>query len=176
MGPQGAVPEWRSDVCMSGVSKRERKYTGTRASRECFPPTWKRTSHRLWKGVFQFHTLIPCYMYMYGVYYDELFNNFVVLCKSTVNNLYVIYFEESPCKIYFNEKSPCHYNDVIMSAMVSYITGISMVCSTVYSGADQRKHQSSTSSTSLAFVKGIHRWQRASNAENLMTSSCTSSC
>ena len=43
----------------------------------------------------------------------------------------------------------------IMSAMASQITGVSIVYSTACSGADQRKHQSSTS---LAFVKGIHRW------------------
>ena len=42
-----------------------------------------------------------------------------------------------------------------MSAMASQITGVSMVCSTVCSGADQRKHQSSAS---LAFMRGIHRW------------------
>ena len=48
-----------------------------------------------------------------------------------------------------------HYNDVIMSAMVYQITGASIVYSTVISGADQRKHQSSAS---LAFVRGIHRW------------------
>ena len=48
-----------------------------------------------------------------------------------------------------------HYNDVIMSAMASHITSLTIVYSTVYSGADQRKHQSSAS---LAFVWGIHRW------------------
>ena len=48
-----------------------------------------------------------------------------------------------------------HYNDVTMSAMVSQIPGASIVYSTVCSGADQRKHQSSAS---LAFVRGIHRW------------------
>ena len=48
-----------------------------------------------------------------------------------------------------------HYNDVIMSIVASQITGVSIVCSTVVSGADQRKHQSSTS---LAFMWGIHRW------------------
>ena len=48
-----------------------------------------------------------------------------------------------------------YYNDVIMSEMGSQITSISTVCSTIYSGADQRKHQSSAS---LAFVGGIHRW------------------
>ena len=42
-----------------------------------------------------------------------------------------------------------------MSVMTSQITTVSIVCSTVFSGADQRKYQSSTS---LAFVMGIHRW------------------
>ena len=48
-----------------------------------------------------------------------------------------------------------HYNDVIMSAMASQITSLTIVYSTVYWDADQRKHQSSAS---LAFVRGIHRW------------------
>ena len=42
-----------------------------------------------------------------------------------------------------------HYTDVIMGAMSSPITSLTIVYSTVYSGADQRKHQSSAS---LAFV------------------------
>ena len=42
-----------------------------------------------------------------------------------------------------------------MSGMTSLITGVSIVYSTVYSGADQRKHESSVS---LAFVRGIHQW------------------
>ena len=42
-----------------------------------------------------------------------------------------------------------------MSSMASLVTRVSAVCSTVCSGADQRKHQSSAS---LAFVRGIHRW------------------
>ena len=48
-----------------------------------------------------------------------------------------------------------HYSDVIMSVMASQITGVLIVYSIVCSGAGQRKHQSSTS---LVFVKGIHRW------------------
>ena len=43
-----------------------------------------------------------------------------------------------------------------MSTMVSQITGVSIVYSNVGSGADQIKNQSSTS---LAFVRGIHRWR-----------------
>ena len=48
-----------------------------------------------------------------------------------------------------------HYSDAIMGAMASQITSLTIVYSTVYSGADQRKHQSSSS---LTFVRGIHRW------------------
>ena len=47
-----------------------------------------------------------------------------------------------------------HYNDVIMGTIASQITSITIVYSTVYSDADQKKYQSSTS---LAFVRGIHR-------------------
>ena len=47
-----------------------------------------------------------------------------------------------------------HYTDVTMSPMASQITCLGIVYSTVYSGADQRKHQSSAS---LAFVRRIHR-------------------
>ena len=42
-----------------------------------------------------------------------------------------------------------------MSTTASRITSLTIVYSTVYSGADQRKHPSSAS---LAFVRGIHRW------------------
>ena len=41
-----------------------------------------------------------------------------------------------------------------MGAMASQITSLTIVYSSVNSGADQRKHQSSAS---LAFVRGIHR-------------------
>ena len=42
-----------------------------------------------------------------------------------------------------------------MAANASQITSLAIVYSTVYSDADQRKHQSFTL---LAFVRGIHRW------------------
>ena len=50
--------------------------------------------------------------------------------------------------------SSYHYNDVIMGTIASQITSLTIVFSTFYSDADQRKHQSSVS---LAFVRGIHR-------------------
>ena len=48
-----------------------------------------------------------------------------------------------------------YYIDVIVGAMASQITIVSIVYSSVCSGADQRKHQSSVS---LAFLRGNHRW------------------
>ena len=71
-----------------------------------------------------------------------------------------------------NEICVCysHYCGVIMGATASQITSLTIVYSTVYSDADQRKHQGSAS---LAFVRGIHRGpvqfpaQMASNAENV---------
>ena len=47
-----------------------------------------------------------------------------------------------------------HYNNVIIGAIASLITSLTIVYLSVYSDADQRKHQSSAS---LAFVRGIHR-------------------
>ena len=47
-----------------------------------------------------------------------------------------------------------HCSDVIMGAIASQIASLTIVHSTVYSGADHRKHQNSAS---LAFVRGIHR-------------------
>ena len=47
-----------------------------------------------------------------------------------------------------------HYNDVMMGSMASQITSLTIVYSVAYSGADQRKHQSSVS---VAFVRGLLR-------------------
>ena len=58
-----------------------------------------------------------------------------------------------------------HYHDVIMRAMAPQITILTIVYSAVYSGTDQRNHQSSAS---LAFVvTGEFPTQRASDAENV---------
>ena len=53
-----------------------------------------------------------------------------------------------------NDNSLVYYSDVKMGAIASQITSLTIVYWTVYSGADQWKHQSSSS---LAFVRGIHR-------------------
>ena len=70
-----------------------------------------------------------------------------------------------------------HYDDVIMGAMSSQITSLTIVYSIVYSGTDQRKHQSSAS---LAVVREFtgDRWiprtkgQLRGKCFHLMTSSC----
>ena len=74
--------------------------------------------------------------------------------------------------LYKGVASYSHYNDVIMITIASQITSLAVVYSTVYSDADQRKHQSSAS---LAFVWGIHRdrtkGQLRGKCFHLMTSS-----
>ena len=47
-----------------------------------------------------------------------------------------------------------HYCDAIMGTVASQVTSLTIVYTTVYSDADQSKHQSSAS---LAFLWGIHR-------------------
>ena len=72
--------------------------------------------------------------------------------------------------------STTRYSDALISAMASQITSVSIVYSTVRSGTDPRKHQSSAS---LAFFRGIHRWPVNSHTKgqwrgicyHLMTSS-----
>ena len=64
-----------------------------------------------------------------------------------------------------------HYYNVIMGAIASQITSLPIVYSIVYSGADQRKHQSPASLHGLCVgnspVTGEFPAQRASNAENV---------
>ena len=66
-----------------------------------------------------------------------------------------------------NETS--HYSDVIISTMASQITSLTIIYSAVYSGAGQRKHQSSASQ---AFVRGIHRSPVNSPHQGPVTRKC----
>ena len=79
-----------------------------------------------------------------------------VLLRNVLNFIYALFQTE----IHVQNKIPmarAHHCDFIMGAMVSQITILTIVYSTGYSGADQRKHQNSAS---LAFVRGIHRFPR----------------
>ena len=62
-----------------------------------------------------------------------------------------------------------HHDDVIMRAIASLITDVSIVYATVRSGADQRKNQSSSS---RAFVRGIHRWTVNSRHKGRLNRNC----
>ena len=53
-----------------------------------------------------------------------------------------------------------HYSDVIMSSMASQITSLTIVYSTVYSGVDQRKSQSSAALTLWGEFTGDRRIPR----------------
>ena len=61
---------------------------------------------------------------------------------------------------------PVHCSDGIKSAMVSQITGVSIVCSKGCSSAVQRKYQSFTP---LPLGRGIHWWPVGSPREGLVT-------
>ena len=81
------------------------------------------------------------------------------------------------CDLWCFDFVSIHYCDAIMGTIASQITSLTIVYTTVYSDADQSKHQSSAS---LAFVWGIHRdrWiprtkgQLRGKCFHLMTSSC----
>ena len=59
-----------------------------------------------------------------------------------------------PTRLSWQSLHPSHYSHVRLSAVASQISSLMIVCWTIYSDAEQRKHQSSVS---LAFVRGIHR-------------------
>ena len=61
-----------------------------------------------------------------------------------------------------NVVATSHYCYVIMGEVASQITSLTIVYSTVYSDADQRKHQSSAS---LAFVFPGNRWIFRTNGQ-----------
>ena len=60
-------------------------------------------------------------------------------------------------KAVLNWNLDIHYSDVIMDAMASQITNLSIVHLTVYWGTDQRKYQSSTSLARWP-VNSPHKW------------------
>ena len=100
--------------------------------------------HRcLWEAEHKTHinkTLIPTYTIIADSHWLRHRNQMCNVCTCILQNI-----------IAHNHE---HHTDVIMTTVTSQITSLTVVYSTVYSDADQRKHQSSAS---LAFVRGIHR-------------------
>ena len=87
---------------------------------------------------------------------DYLFNSFfrTITAKTSTPPLLTFYANPASTCGFLSRRVSNHYNDVIMGATAYQITSLTIVYSTVYSDADQRKYQSSAS---LAFVRGIHR-------------------
>ena len=93
-----------------------------------------------------------------GQWCGKLFHGIITslaLIKASISLLFLKHWQHTKSWYQIGmDVLPIHYDDVIMGAIASLITSLTMVYSTVYSDADQRKHQSSAS---LAFVRGIHR-------------------
>ena len=77
----------------------------------------------------------------------------------------ILYTQYNP----YNMHTIMHYNDIIMGTMAYQITSLNIVYSTVYSGADQTKHQSFVSLALCGEFTGTGEFpaQIASNAENV---------
>ena len=108
-------------------------------------------------------TLMNMDKYFMWIHYERLHNHNKAKHNKTVCIFLGIY-----CKAPLCIHVPHLWCDNI--TMTSQITSLAIVCSTVYSGKDERKHQSSAS---LAVVRWIHRCpvnspsHRASKAENV---------
>ena len=125
---------------------------------------------------------IQAYTYWAVVIFQWILINYALIIKWKrseyhVSTIYCVVWWTSNCICTVNVISCCHYNDVIMSAMASQISSLTIVYSTVYSGVDHRK-KSKLHVTSLCEgnspVTSEFPAQKASNAEcfHLMTSSC----
>ena len=117
---------------------------------KCYTFSIKYYSYHILIGFIQ--TFSPVYITRKKCIGKSRFNSVSTIWKFTINEHWFL--------VLFDRYIPWHfrcslYNDVTMAAIVSQIAGVPIVYSNVYSGADQRKHQSSAS---LAFLRGIHRW------------------
>ena len=119
-------------------------------------------------------------LYAYKIALETIYG--LLRCQAWYSHTKTVQFQPTcALQMLFPGYVPIHklpdYSDVIISAMASQITCVSIVYSAVCSDADQRKHQSSAS---LAFVRGIHRWPvnsphkglKTRKKIHLMTSSC----
>ena len=118
-----------------------------------------------WKHVFikqPFHRGAICYLRdinsKLSIYYYFYFSWIWILSSSyfllTTYLIYEFLYAYRLIRQYIHWSIGGNYSNVIMGAVTSQITSLAIVYSTVFSDADQRKHQGSAS---LAFVRGIHR-------------------
>ena len=102
-------------------------------------------------GIRWFHSWVSASCDFISVHVTRLF----LVCKiKTCQKTSLAQFRGQGADPIWMSSYQYHYNDVIIGTIASQITSLTIVYSTVYSDADQRKHQSSAS---LAFVREIHR-------------------
>ena len=165
-----------------------------------FPISIRLTSLALWQSndypSASKATLMNMDKYFMWIHYERLHNHNKAKHNKTVCIFLGIYCSMKPkhisarkvlgginswffhCQVLIKRQWFCLDNsDVIISTMASQINSLTIVYSTVFSGADQIKHQLSTS---LAFVRGIQRWPVNSRHKWPVTRKCfhltTSSC
>ena len=133
-----------------------------------FPISIRLTSLALWQSndcpSASKATLMNMDKYFMWIHYERLHNHNKAKHNKTVCIFlgYTVYYLiciiwgvlSSTRKSFPTSACHLHYDDVIMNTMASQITSLTVVYSTVYSDADQKKHQTPAS---LAFVWGIHR-------------------
>ena len=97
----------------------------------------------------------PCTHLMgYIIYSIDSVRTTITTAITTTTYMYIAHTHGSIQRWHSNKITSRSLRWRQMGAIASQITSLSIVYSTVYSGADQSKHQSSAS---LAFVWGIHR-------------------
>ena len=165
-----------------------------------FPISIRLTSLALWQSndcpSASKATLMNMDKYFMWIHYERLHNHNKATHNKTVCIFLGIYCSMKPkhisarkvlgginswffhCQVLIKRQWFClDYSDVITSTMASQINSLTIVYSTVFSGAYQIKYQSSTS---LAFVRGIQRWLVNSRHKWPITRKCfhltTSSC
>ena len=99
----------------------------------------------IWTKFLTFSLMGLCFRILFRL--QGLLCPFFIVC-SMLPSMYTVLHEAIKISYFI------HYHDVIMGAMASQITSLTIAYSTVYSVEDQIKNQSSAS---LAFVRGIHR-------------------
>ena len=125
--------------------------------------------NKLWDFLFDTYVWETAYRLTF-LYVVNYWPRWYMYCTTWCGKFVLIYWG-------FNKMSGIRCHDVIMTTMASPITSLTIVYWNVYSGADQRKHQSSAS---LAFVWGIHRDRRIPRTKGQLRGKCfhlmTSSC
>ena len=150
-------------VLWGSVSTSFKQIMMTSSNGNIFPRYWPfvRGIHRSpvnsphkgqWRGAFMFSWICVWInnreagdLRRYRAHYD------VIVMSSRAASLVLDQFNDRPSA---GEITLKYYDDVIMGAIASQITSLTIVYSTVYLGANQSRHQSSAP---LAFVWGIHR-------------------